>query len=78
VVQPLVRWLWVGGMVMVVGTVLASVPDRRRGRSGRRRVRRREPAPAEAVGLSPPPRSTDRQTGADGSEEPAGVPVPVR
>ena len=29
-VQPLVWWLWVGGGVMVVGTLLAAVPARRR------------------------------------------------
>ncbi len=30
-VQPLVLWLWVGGAVMAVGTVLAAIPmDRRR------------------------------------------------
>jgi len=30
IVQPLVVWLWVGGMVMVLGTVLALFPGRRR------------------------------------------------
>lgn len=29
IVQPLIMWLWVGGMVMVVGTVLAALPSRR-------------------------------------------------
>ena len=29
-VQPLVAWLWVGGVVVVVGAVLAAVPGRRR------------------------------------------------
>ena len=29
-VQPLVWWIWVGGAVMAVGTLLAVVPDRRR------------------------------------------------
>ena len=29
-VQPLIIWLWVGGIVMAVGTVLAVVPGRRR------------------------------------------------
>ncbi|MDZ7732305.1 MAG: cytochrome c-type biogenesis CcmF C-terminal domain-containing protein [Acidimicrobiia bacterium] len=29
-VQPLVVWLWVGGIVMAVGTVLAAFPGRRR------------------------------------------------
>ena len=30
VVQPLVMWLWIGGAVMLVGTVLAAFPGRRR------------------------------------------------
>ncbi len=30
IVQPLVVWLWVGGMIMLVGTVLALFPGRRR------------------------------------------------
>lgn len=34
-VQPLVWWLWVGGGVMVVGTLLAAVPARRREPAGR-------------------------------------------
>ena len=29
-VQPLVVWLWIGGMVMALGTVLAAWPGRRR------------------------------------------------
>jgi cytochrome c-type biogenesis protein CcmF len=30
IVQPLVAWLWIGGIVMVVGTSLAAFPGRRR------------------------------------------------
>lgn len=30
VVQPLVMWLWIGGVLMVVGSVLSAVPGRRR------------------------------------------------
>ena len=30
IVQPLVMWLWIGGAVMVLGTVLAAFPGRRR------------------------------------------------
>jgi cytochrome c-type biogenesis protein CcmF len=30
VVEPLVSWLWLGGLIMAVGTVLAIVPGRRR------------------------------------------------
>jgi cytochrome c-type biogenesis protein CcmF len=29
-VQPLVLWLWIGGAVMLVGTVLAAFPGLRR------------------------------------------------
>ena len=28
VVQPLVAWLWVGGMMMVIGSFIASFPER--------------------------------------------------
>jgi cytochrome c-type biogenesis protein CcmF len=30
VVQPLIMWLWIGGLVMAVGTALAAFPGRRR------------------------------------------------
>jgi cytochrome c-type biogenesis protein CcmF len=30
VVQPLVTWMWVGGALMAVGTLLSAVPGRRR------------------------------------------------
>jgi cytochrome c-type biogenesis protein CcmF len=30
IVQPLVSWLWIGGIVMVLGTALAAFPGRRR------------------------------------------------
>jgi cytochrome c-type biogenesis protein CcmF len=30
IVQPLVMWLWVGGAIMVLGTILALFPGRRR------------------------------------------------
>jgi cytochrome c-type biogenesis protein CcmF len=30
IVQPLVTWLWVGGIVMALGTILAAFPGRRR------------------------------------------------
>jgi cytochrome c-type biogenesis protein CcmF len=32
IVQPLVAWLWAGGLLMMVGTVLAAWPGRRRRR----------------------------------------------
>src|SRR5690606_17527345 len=30
IVQPLVTWLWIGGIVMALGTLLAAFPGRRR------------------------------------------------
>ena len=30
IVQPLIVWLWIGGIVMVIGTLLALFPGRRR------------------------------------------------
>lgn len=28
-VNPLVKWLWIGGMTMGVGTIIAMLPDKR-------------------------------------------------
>ena len=44
VVNPLVVWLWVGGLVVLIGTVFALWP-----RPLPRAVRAAEPAPAGAV-----------------------------
>ena len=30
IVQPLVTWLWIGGAIMAIGTILAAFPGRRR------------------------------------------------
>jgi cytochrome c-type biogenesis protein CcmF len=30
VVQPLIVWMWIGGLLMAFGTVLAAFPGRRR------------------------------------------------
>jgi hypothetical protein len=30
IVQPMVAWLWIGGAVMALGTILAAFPGRRR------------------------------------------------
>ncbi len=43
-VQPLVVWLWIGGGLMGLGTMMAAMPGRRRGRAG---GPRREPAEAD-------------------------------
>jgi cytochrome c-type biogenesis protein CcmF len=66
VVQPLVMWLWIGGAIMAVGTILAAFPGRRRN-------------PIDPVS-SLPGRSEDDRTaavtavsaGVDGSVEAAG------
>ena len=31
-INPMVSWLWIGGMVLIVGTLIAAWPSRRRGR----------------------------------------------
>ncbi|MGA2835189.1 MAG: heme lyase CcmF/NrfE family subunit [Acidimicrobiales bacterium] len=47
VVQPLVMWLWVGGGLIVVGSVLSAIPGRRR--------RPTDPVSASVAGVAPPP-----------------------
>jgi cytochrome c-type biogenesis protein CcmF len=37
-VNPLVAWLWMGGLVMVIGTIIAIWPERRAPRVVRRRA----------------------------------------
>ena len=49
-VQPLVAWLWIGGIVVAVGTALALVPTR-----PRRRERASEPEPEPAPAALPAP-----------------------
>lgn len=58
VVQPMVLWLWVGGVVVAVGTVMAAVPRRRRA------TRR-----GDDSGRRPPEARPPRRTGAE--EQPA-------
>ena len=76
VVQPLVRWLWLGGALVIVGAVLSAVPGRRRRptdpvSSPAPDVTDRRPEPARAApepvpaGVAAPP---------VGAEEP-GVPI---
>ncbi|HKE73888.1 MAG TPA: heme lyase CcmF/NrfE family subunit [Acidimicrobiales bacterium] len=58
VVQPLIMWLWIGGLVMALGTLLAAYPGRRRNPidpvsapvDGARRHGPPAPAPAGADG----------------------------
>ena len=37
-VNPLVLWLWIGGLVMVIGTIIALWPTRATARTGERRA----------------------------------------
>ena len=50
-VQPLVAWLWVGGLVMALGTVLAAWPGRRRRPTEPASAPVPEAAVAETVGV---------------------------
>jgi len=80
-VQPLVSWLWVGGGILVLGSLLAAVPGRRRrptdpvsapvpavanGRDGGQR-----PTLDDDVGgaAGPPPVTVDATAAVDGIEE---------
>ena len=80
IVQPLVGWLWLGGAVMAIGTILAAVPSRlsRRptdpvsapiggGDAGRPRHRDDEPVSTASGPASGDERSHDES-------EPVGVP----
>jgi len=82
-VQPLVSWLWVGGGILVLGSLLAAVPGRRRRPTdpvsaplpaladgngrGRRRHDRVGPAVGPAVG--PPPEPPPVPVAVDGAPE---------
>ena len=44
-INPLVLWLWIGGLVMVMGTIIALWPERAAARTGERRA----PMPVGAV-----------------------------
>jgi cytochrome c-type biogenesis protein CcmF len=72
VVQPLVRWLWLGGALIVLGSVLAALPGRRR--------RPTDPVSAPVTGARGrhEPSSVERETVPAGVAPPGaaeGVPV---
>jgi cytochrome c-type biogenesis protein CcmF len=46
VVQPMVMWLWIGGVLIVAGSVLSAIPGKRR--------RPTDPVSAPVVGAAPP------------------------
>ena len=60
VVQPLVMWLWVGGGLVVVGSVLSAVPGRRR--------RPTDPVSVPVVGASSPDEPGDEPGDGPGDE----------
>ena len=68
VVQPLVMWLWVGGVLIVVGSILSAVPGRRR--------RPTDPV-STPVGAAAPPVAPDLdpepEPGARTDREPVGA-----
>ncbi len=59
VVQPLVMWLWIGGALVVVGSVLSAVPGRRR--------RPTDPVSAPVVASAPPVGSGSADRVVDGN-----------
>jgi cytochrome c-type biogenesis protein CcmF len=70
VVQPLVMWLWVGGALLVLGSVLSAVPGRRR--------RPTDPVSAPTVGTAREPEPMapkDVESVTDTLPEPEPVPV---
>jgi cytochrome c-type biogenesis protein CcmF len=73
IVQPLVVWLWVGGAILVFGSLLALVPGRRR--------RPTDPVsasvPAVADGNGHPRRPVTDDDGSHGERRPRPVVTPV-
>ena len=60
IVQPLVVWLWIGGMIMAAGTVLSAWPGKRRR------------SPIDPVSAPIPGAPGGSETGADGADSAAG------
>lgn len=67
IVQPLVVWLWVGGLIMVGGTVLSLFPGRRRNPLDPVSA----PAAPETADDGPPPGGTDEHDQTDEEVVPA-------
>ena len=64
VVQPMVMWLWVGGVLIVVGSILSAVPGRRR--------RPTDPVSTPVAAAAPPaPEPAPREPAVD--REPVGA-----
>jgi cytochrome c-type biogenesis protein CcmF len=76
VVQPLVMWLWIGGLVMVAGTALAAFPGRRRNPIDPVSA----PLPDDDVDRHParvPPSPAQRTGGGDGADHTGEAPQRV-
>ena len=70
VVQPLVSWLWVGGLLLVVGSALSAVPGRRR--------RPTDPVSApSALAGEPPVPAEGSEAGSEAGSGDDDEPVPV-
>ncbi len=70
VVQPLVMWLWVGGVLIVVGSILSAVPGRRR--------RPTDPVSTPVGAAAPPVARTGSGAGAGNSARTASRSARVR
>jgi cytochrome c-type biogenesis protein CcmF len=79
IVQPLIIWLWIGGMVMGIGTILASIPSRLWRRptdpvSARLPDLRSRPGDAPVVEADGDAEVDDKADSADEAAEPVGIP----
>ncbi|HZT64405.1 MAG TPA: cytochrome c-type biogenesis CcmF C-terminal domain-containing protein [Acidimicrobiales bacterium] len=70
VVQPLIMWMWVGGGVIALGTVLAAAPDRSQ------RRRRLAKSPADEIEVTTDLVSGDVEVSRGAERSPVGVPGP--
>lgn len=76
IVQPLVAWLWIGGGMVLLGSLIAAAPRRRRGRSQPARSSRAEPGARGGQG-APTPEVPAGSEPASGDGSPAGRTRPL-
>jgi cytochrome c-type biogenesis protein CcmF len=69
VVQPLVAWLWAGGALIVIGSILSAVPGRRR--------RPTDPVSAPVVDATGAPLVHHGEAGRSPDDRPEAEPLPV-
>jgi cytochrome c-type biogenesis protein CcmF len=77
VVQPLVMWLWIGGGLVVVGSVLSAIPGRRRRPTDPVSAVPVEAARPAAPRTGPPPPAGGAGPVPADTPEPEGAPLPV-